>query len=1250
MYVLLAVYFFGKTAGSIPDDSCSDIILIQFSGDHSSAEKEVHEDLADVPSRITSNTQMWICLMTEVILDRLIVIENVNNISILGQENSVIQCSNGSEAGFRFTNVQKLNISGIIFKNCAALSTVDPNPKQNIRASISIQNSSDIHISDIGVLSSPGTGLALYDIDSTLDIVSSNFEGNGHDKKSGGNGLFIEVSEGSTIKSSRLVYSITNCSFINNSAETTIDNSRSGFTRFDKGGGICIYIRSHIGITITIEHSTIENNSATGYGGGVFAAFSNDVRNSVITVRDSNYTGNSARYGGAHYSSYLHNRGRNQTPLNCSHSFSSSTFTDNRAEYGGGISVFSTSVRTNSAENDVSFKNCTWKRNSGNFGSAIAILPNAWNLNTADGYLPQIYFSKCIIESNNVVDTFDNSSPLVRQYTRGCGALFTTDHTIKFNNFNTFVSNNGSAFYLSRSVVKFLQKSKTSFKLNTGFDGGAIHQVSSVIHFSENSTVLFEGNTAYSKGGAVFYTSHDLHVYYYSRTCFFSYRKQVSDPAKRNITIKFINNLAETGYGHSIYAHSLRPCYRVFRFSIDNITSEIFQRIGNVTYFPVGREMEIATAASHSEIIAGVETKSTALPGKQVYLPFIDVDDLGQDSRTVYLVTVMEISENSSIKVDRAYNYISNDEILLYGNTGDTAAITLSSLQSQQRSLIFNMTILPCPPGFKLSPLGNSQNSGQCDCAFRTESQYMGIEHCNMDEVRAYRKRGYWVGYTETESEMLGEDSLITGYCPLGFCSHSDTLLLPNSSDRITLNEIVCDSRSGTLCAKCMRNHSVFYHSLYFTCKHEKYCEYGWVFYILSELLPVTVIFIVILMFNVSFTSGLINGFIFYSQVVVMFHVTADDFIPMPSGVITLNRVLHLFYLFFNLNVFTLDEISFCLFGKATALDVAAFSYITLMYSFFLIIGIVLLMNKLNLRYCYRPLKKCIGPHWQHTLGGSIIHGLTAFLVLCYAKCAQASILLLSPVVIRGKGKDTINTVVFYSGDITWLSMKHLPYAIPAFIMGTLLVILPPLLLLIYPLHYKVLSALRLSESVCVSFSLHRLNKLKPLMDSFQGSFKDEYRFFSGLYFMYRFFLLVNVTLNSFQEVYVVILALLLFMTLFHAVCQPYKQRLHNIIDSLLFANLMAINGITIYNFSTIQSGSKEEPITETLGYVQSFLIGLPFFVFILCLLRKVLLCTGVTSSCKKVTEQENQEFDVLAFRTVERDMDVFSMNYQRVE
>ena len=118
------------------------------------------------------------------------------------------------------------------------------------------------------------------------------------------------------------------------------------------------------------------------------------------------------------------------------------------------------------------------------------------------------------------------------------------------------------------------------------------------------------------------------------------------------------------------------------------------------------------------------------------------------------------------------------------------------------------------------------------------------------------------------------------------------------------MNKLICaGTRMGVLCGKCKEKNSVYYHSLGFECKRNSSCRLGWLFYILSEILPVTAIFIIIIFFNISFTSGIANGFIFYSQVVVMLRITAGGMIPFSP---TLYNIIRFLYL-----GFSLDPISF---------------------------------------------------------------------------------------------------------------------------------------------------------------------------------------------------------------------------------------------------------------------------------------------------------------------------------------------------
>ena len=358
-------------------------------------------------------------------------------------------------------------------------------------------------------------------------------------------------------------------------------------------------------------------------------------------------------------------------------------------------------------------------------------------------------------------------------------------------------------------------------------------------------------------------------------------------------------------------------------------------------------------------------------------------------------------------------------------------------------------------------------------------------------------------------------------------------------------------------------------------------------------------IFLLILFFNISFTSGLVNGFIFYCQVVEVFRFQSMDLIPLSNLTHSLHNINSMFYLSFSLDPFVHDDLSYCLWKSAKPMDILVFKYVTLVYALFLVLLVTFFIPHCTRFVRCRPSRKCslIAKHVKFE--GGVIHGLSTFLILCYAQCARSSFLLLTWVTVYNKGSTDPRTMVYYDGQVEWMGVKHLPYAIPAIFLSLVVLVLPPVLLLVYPLHNKVLSLLRISETRCVEILFSPLNKLKPFFDSFQGCFKDEYRFFSGLYLIYRFSIFLNVVLNYLQVSFFYLEIQLAIMLVFHALCQPYKKRLHNVIDTLLFGNLAIINANTYYELNLSLSTTTAASID--LSFLTCVLTILPLLVMGVC-------------------------------------------------
>ena len=191
----------------------------------------------------------------------------------------------------------------------------------------------------------------------------------------------------------------------------------------------------------------------------------------------------------------------------------------------------------------------------------------------------------------------------------------------------------------------------------------------------------------------------------------------------------------------------------------------------------------------------------------------------------------------------------------------------------------------------------------------------------------------------------------------------------------------------------------------------------------------------------------------------------------------------------------------------------------------------------------------------------------------------------------------------------------------------------PTLFLLIYPLHFKILALLKISETKQITslLKLAPLERFKPFFDSFQGSFKDKYRFFAGLYFVFRFTILLNLTLS--EQLYLVAEMQLVVMLLLSSVCQPYKEKLHNIIDSLLFANLVIINALTTYNNYISHRVKLNSPIDSSYSrWLQIFLIYLPLVVFVVSLAIKLL--NGYRNSRAQREDSQEEQFIPLEKRS----------------
>ena len=821
-------------------------------------------------------------------------------------------------------------------------------------------------------------------------------------------------------------------------------------------------------------------------------------------------------------------------------------------------------------------------------------------------------FRDCDFTNNRIIYRRRDQSDRVT-----AGVFVITRFLVVFEGTIHFENNAFTAVLVNAGQIVIEPNSRLTFTNNRGLRGGAISMYSfSSVLVSDNCTLEFFNNTATEYGGAIYKHTVEMRDFFATRSCFLEYNGKREVPvSERNISFVFAGNAAPIS-GSSIFASSFYSCYYSNRGSLDgHSVADFLDDIGNFTFDTFNRTCDCRASALGTTGAKFINDEGlnilSLIPGMRAFLPLTVADELEQENKTEFFTRIVQ--RNSTININSPYTV--NNSVTVYGFPNETAVLIVTT-KDAYRILEYKLDVklLSCPPGYYFDSSDSSKLSCRCSSTER-EQAFLGITKCNLENFTAIIQSGYWAGYYDDS------DTLYIAVCPFEYCDvsteYGEEYSLPNSSE--ALSSFICISgRKGVLCGECDEGQSMYYHSRQLTCGSDDKCSYGIMLYIVSELIPVVIFFTLVILFDISFTTGAKNGFIFFSQMVII--------LPLNFKKYGLESAQHfqsgynLFYRIFNIDFFSVESLSFCLFKGATVMDVLAFRYITILFALILIIVVVVCM-----KYCTCGSKRCSAVKKKVTATTSVLHGLSAFIVICYAKSIRISFFILRQTTLQGAGGARGPSVAFYSG-IDYLKEKHIPYAIPAIVSLGTIAVLPPVLLLFYPSILKVFSLCRLSEHRLVTATLRvtRINSLMPMFDVFQGCFKDNFRFFAGLYFFYRIAILVPFAFSEslFQFA---IFAELVFLSILgaHSIVHPYKLRTHNVIDSLLFLDLAVINMLTIALLKLSPGGMHLIPL---IIYTQILLIYTPMVVLLVFSAVKLVRIVRSFLS-KKVEDESEQEF-----------------------
>ena len=751
--------------------------------------------------------------------------------------------------------------------------------------------------------------------------------------------------------------------------------------------------------------------------------------------------------------------------------------------------------------------------NKGTFGKDSIIGSNSFGQGTGillwfNSLKPQIKIAYCNIH-NNIGG--DSSIVYIEDGNTGTGFI-RSGKSVKIISSN-FTNNSGPTLYLSNCNIRL--KGYLSFSNNTAQSGSAIYFThNSQASIGGNSLLEFTDNIALLYGGAIYV---DLPMNCLHQGITFTYLPY-------NSLVLFTNNSAGIA-GNSLYFSIPESCSIIRNHSKDNSIVYIPYYFTYIQ-LPDSSIPEISTSP-YAVNLCSKECRTTNLNncfigkgdmlGQSINFNATACDYYNNVSKSVQFIAEC-INCNSSYR-------LSDNKILIHNGVSDFAVngnsdistsrnitINMTSISShgyKQLSAVVSAELSPCHSGYIFDT-----NSQHCKCYDRDQD----VIQCQQNYVEI--KYGYWFG---TVTSGIHTFSL----CPTYYCEFGEQAETRNGFFNLQSDQ--CSShRTGMACGECKSGYTLAYDSP--DCINENKCSAGMaaLVVILTILYWIIVVVVVfgLMYFNMNISLGYVNGILFYYSIV---DILLGSNLYISVGVFQLTTILSSFA---KLTPQFLGKL--CFVQGLSGIDQQFIHYAHALAVFLLTILISIIARK-----------------WSGKIASIVSHCIIRvvclLLLLAYTSLASTSFQLLRPLHYH----DINDLYVYLSPSIKYFTNRHVVYGIIAWAFGLVIVIGFPLLLFFQP------------------FLRSKINfiKIKPLLDQFQGCYKDQYHWFAAYYFICRLIIIAVAFANN--ALYYLQTASIIIVMI-HLWIQPYKSdTILNMLDGIILLTMVLIINLGSYTFIT---------------------------------------------------------------------------------
>ena len=765
--------------------------------------------------------------------------------------------------------------------------------------------------------------------------------------------------------------------------------------------------------------------------------------------------------------------------------------------------------------------------------------------------------------SNNVLVPHDQDENIWTYFEQFLSALSLRNTEVHLKQ-STFFNNSIPAVYSYNSIVHF--HGVNVFRKNTGGQcGGAlVLRINSQMYLHRGTQVYIVENTALKYGGGICVDGGSVPETY--DVCFW----QIVDPdiLNNNDTFVYLEGNVASITGYEIYAGTVMDCITLIDYKEQTYPDKV-SSISRTIYAHVFHFGFLNTSFSSNYQVSSISLticycyQWPELMCSAIVMPNISVYP-GQ-TFTISAVGVGIGISPATVRSRISSKYTISPEHQDLGNACEPLNYTILAPENISGILAqltvegsypkfdkyLNLTTLKCPQGFVLRQL-------KCGC--HPMLQLPSVE-CNINTQSFTRSGSVWIGMGSDEEGLLTHM-----HCPNAYCKLQET------DFNFTSPDVQCASgHSGVLCGGCESGLALMLGS-----SKCQYCSNIYLLLILPFLAAGVLLFVILGRFDITVASGTMNGVLFYANVV---KASSDALI---SNSVSKYFMILLAWLNLDLGIETCFSSHLDTFWKVLL------QFAFPLYIWLLVAAIILLSR-------YSTVAARLS-------GSNSVPVLATLFLLSYAKVLATIIISFSFTSLQA---EKISPLVWlHDGNLRFLQGKHIALVVVSTLFALFYIIPLTLLLLFAPVLQRAHNR-RIVRLV---------QRFKPLLDAFQGPYKDRFHWWPGMMLVIRIILFITLTTNTKHDprlsaLFVGMTALPLIVL---SAAGVYKNKLLNFHETVLNTNMAVFVLWSLFNYSAYQSRTQFIEQQQTTAYTMITIFYVLFMAVLVYHISKKLTDMGI--------------------------------------